>query len=236
MMFGIESNVISKVFHKDFSAYHASADFYKAVVKSIEEKYGRRSVAHKRMMNEIYTYNGRGSQFLFNNEAGLLLPENQRIARYDDLGRISDVYPSFFYNIRTSTPEIILRTEKSIWEENTKVLKNLVNQVRERGLDFSTENPLVLSDLELIKDEDKNNFYGILLKFGNKTSARNDRRFGEGNKKINLGGHPKELFTESNGLSDIALDENRIVSYKHFLHDSDCISRVIIFEDIEETA
>jgi len=148
---------------RGFEASIADSKLYQEVAKGVAEKFGKDSRAYQTLMNGIDTKNGTGSQFFFNAEAELYLPEGQRVARLADLGKIYDADTSFFDGIYTDTPELVLRTDTPSWKNNTQILENLVEQARERGLKFSSDNPLVLSGLELTRDDNGDNYYGILV-------------------------------------------------------------------------
>lgn len=178
-------------------------ELYQEIQQKTAEKFGKNSQAYQTVMNGIDTDKGTGSQYFFNTEAGLYLPQGQRVAKYNDLGEINDTDPSFFNGIYTDTPELVLRTATPSWKNNTKILENLVKQVKERGLEFSSENPLILSNLNLVRDDNKNNPYGILLEMNDSTIAENDQRFAYGKNKIQLGNQPKTLWTKENGLSRV---------------------------------
>ena len=67
-----------------FEAKTADADFYKSVEEGTAKKFGKDSRAYKIIMNGINPQNATGSNFLFNTEAGLYLPEGKRVARVDE--------------------------------------------------------------------------------------------------------------------------------------------------------
>jgi hypothetical protein len=216
----------------------ANADFYREVAKGTAEKFGEDSRAYQTVMNGINLESGAGSQFFFNTEAGLYLPEGERVARFDDLGRIADNPQGrdFFKGIYTDTPELILRSEQASWKSNKQVLENLVEQVRERGLEFSPDNPLVFANLELVRDDDSENPYGILLKIGEKTQIVNDTRFSCRNDEINLGNQLRRLSKKKDGLSRIYLNRSGVDSSDDNLSYSVGNGRVVVFSDAEGVA
>ncbi len=191
---------------RGFEAFYADAKLYQAVAEGTAEKFGKDSRAYQTVMNGVNTKEGTGSQFFFNTEAELYLPKGQRVARLADLGKIYDADNSFFNGIYTDTPELILRTDTPSWKNNTQILENLVGQARERGLEFSSDNPLVLSGLELTRDYNGDNYYGILVQIGDNTVAVNDPRFAYGKDKIQVGNKAKTLWTKDKGLSGVYLD------------------------------
>ncbi len=213
-----------------FEAHQADAALYRAVAKGTAERFGIDTQAYKTIMNGINPNNGTGSQFFFHTEAGLYLPKGQRVIRVDDLGRINDADPSFFNGIYTDTPELVLRTATPSWKTNAKILENLVVQARERDLEFSSDNPLVLSGLELVRDDNEGNPYGILVQIGDQTTTTNDSRFAYGTDTIKLGNQSKTLWTKEEGLSGVCLDRNGVYSDNDTLQDSSDYGRVVVFD------
>lgn len=186
-----------------FKAEIADAKLYQAIEQGSAEKFGKDSRAYQTVMNGVNTANGTGSQFFFNTEAGLYLPEGKRVMTLADMGRISDAdkdqtfFDGSFY---TDTPELVLRSATPSWKHNAKILEQLVKQAEHRGLSFSPENPLVLSGLELARDENSDNPYGILLNITDATKTRNDNRFAYGNNRITTGSKERTLWTKKDGL------------------------------------
>lgn len=216
-----------------FRAYIAGSDLYKEVEQATAAKFGKDSRAYATIMKGINTVNATGSQFFFNNEAGLYLPRGQRVATFEDLDEISkhDNRQFFDGSFYTDTPELVLRTEIPSWMNNTQILEHLVSQTRERGLEFSSENPLVLSGLELVSDDNQDNFYGILANITDETKTRNDPRFAYGNDQINLGNKSRKLWTKENGLSRVFLGrDGDVVSSSGDLSVSYDLGRVVIFD------
>jgi hypothetical protein len=221
----VETQVI-----RGFEACHADSKLYKAVAEGSAEKFGKDSRAYQTLMNGINTKNGTGSQFFFNTETELYLPEGRRVARLADLGKIYDADTSFFKGIYTDTPELVLRTDTPSWKNNTPIIENLVGQARERGLEFSSDNPLVLSGLELTRDDNGDNYYGILVQIGDNTVAVNDPRFAYGKDKIQFGNQSKKLWTKDKGLSRVYFGWNGVESYDDDLQDSNVNGRVVVFD------
>jgi hypothetical protein len=219
---------------RGFEAEIADANFYKKVAEGSAKKFGRNSRAYQTIMNGINTEEGKGSQVFFNTEANLYLPEKKRIARFDDLSRIYSVDPTFFENIYAESQDLILRSDKPSRKNNSQILENLVAQVRERGLHFSSENPIVLSNLELIEDSNENNLYGILLKIGDSTKIKNDSRFAHGKRKIDVGEGQKNSFTIKEGLSRTYFDGYGDVNSDYGdLRSSNDGGRVVVFDEAE---
>ena len=221
----VESQVI-----RGFEASIADSKLYQEVAKGMTEKFGKDSRAYQTLINGIDTKNGTGSQFFFNTETELYLPEGQRVPRLANLGKIYDTDTSFFNGIYTDTPELVLRTDTPSWKNNTQILENLVGQARERGLKFSSDNPLVLSGLELTRDDNRDNPYGILVQMGDNTVAVNDPRFAYGKNEIQVGNNTKTLWTKDKGLSRVYFGRSGLVdSGSDNLQGSNDNGRVVVF-------
>ena len=111
------------------------------------------------------------------------------------------------------------------------ILENLVKQVKAKGYEFDSENPLRISGLEFIKDENQENKYGLLLKVGNDTKIINDDRFAYSKNEIQLGNENRPLHTKENGLSRVFLGADcDLYSYIDFLADSGRYGRVVIVD------
>jgi hypothetical protein len=188
---------------RGFEASVADVSLYKAVAEGTAEKFGDSSRAYQTIMNGIDSKTGTGSQFFFNTEAGLYLPKGKRVARFDDLSRVYGADSTFFEGFYTDTSEIVLRSDTLSRKENRQILENLVAQVKERGLEFSPENPLVLSGLRFVRDDSKDNHYGILLEMGDSTVAVNDPRFDYRKDTITFGNHSVKLWTKKEELSRV---------------------------------
>lgn len=215
-----------------FRAAKAKSDLYKTVAEGTAEKFGEDSRAYQTVINGVDAEAGTGSQFFFNTEVELYLPKGQRVVRRDDIGRINDADSSFFDGtFYTDTTELVLRTSTPSWKNNAKILENLVEQAKKRGLKFSPDNPLVFSGLESVRDDDSKNPYGVLLQIGNQTAVTNDTRFAYGKDSIQLGNQSKKLWTKENGLSRVYLNRGGVVgSNDDNLRDSGDNGRVVVFD------
>jgi len=218
---------------RGFKARGLTRREYAAVEEATAEKFGKDSRAYATVMDGVNHSNGTGSQFFFNTEAGLYLPEGKRVAQYDDLGRINDfdseVFDGSFY---IDTPQVVLRSKTLTYEKNNaQVLEHLVSQVQERELEFSTENPLLITGLGLRKDENGANHYGLLLDFTDETTAVNDERFAASKDTIEFGNSNRPLYAKQDGLSRVYLYGNGGVdSGDDDLQYSDDNGRVVVFD------
>lgn len=214
----------------------ARSEIYQETKAKTREKFGENSLARKKIMNGIDCENGRGSNFLFNNEANLSLPESQKVILLEDTERIySSVDTNNFFDnsFYTDVREIILRTGIPTYDANKYILENLVKQVQEEKYEFSSENPLRISGLELVKDNNSKNKYGLLLKIGQDTKIINDKRFAHQNNTIQLGNQTKTLYTKENGLSRVYLNRNDYLNSRFgSLADSSDNGRVVVLDAV----
>jgi len=224
-------------FEKGFTTDLVKSDVYKAVEKGAAEKFGVDSRAYKTITNRMVAENGTGSQFFFNTETGLYLPEGVRVSGVDDLARINSNAPEFFDGtFYTDTPELVLRTAKASYEQNTQILEGLVSQVRQTGHEFSPERPLLISGLELVGDDNSQNPYGLQLKLTDKTTIQTDERFAHGKNSIPFGNGSKTLWTKKDGLSGVYLSRNgRVDSNDGGLAGSSGDGRVVSFDERSES-
>ncbi|MCK4553214.1 hypothetical protein KAT80_03350 [Candidatus Pacearchaeota archaeon] len=182
-------------------------ELYGEAVAKTAEQFGKDSQAYKTITGGIDTANVTGSQFFWNTNLNQYLSNNQRVVNLSDMEKINDIDETFFTGFYSDTPQIILRSENASWNQNKYVLKNLVNQVKNRGHMFSSGYPLIISNLELIKNNSSQNKYGLLLKINDKTTMKNDKRFAYLNdmQKIQFGKKTKTIYTKENGLSGVFL-------------------------------
>jgi len=180
--------------------------YSEANAKAIEI-FGENSRAYKMLKNRIDLENIRGSQFFWNLWLNKFFPKGKRVISLEDAEAINDRDEDFFKDFYTDTPEIILLTEILSYKDNKHILEYIVNQTKNAKFDFNSENPLKISGLELIKDENSENYYGLLLKFGENTKLVHDKRFAYSNngKKISFGKKQKQIFTKKNNLSRVYL-------------------------------
>lgn len=191
-------------------------ELYQEADAKTAEKFGKNSLAYKTITNGIDIENVTGSQFFWNTNLGKYLPKNQRVILLQDMEKINDQDENFFKGFYTDSPQIVLRTDQSSWKPNKYILENLVKQVKKQGFEFSSENPLIISNLELAASKSSKNQYGLLLKIGKDTRVENDSRFAYSNneKQIQFGENKKTIFTKEKGLSRVCL-------YRGGLLDSD---------------
>lgn len=217
-------------------------ELYQEVERKTKEKFGN-SQAYKTILNGIHTENVTGSQFFWNTNLNQYLPKGQNVISLEDMETINNQDESFFKGFYTDTPEIILRTATLSWENNKYILKDLIKQINSETnkgakYEFSSENPLRISGLELIKDRNSRNKYGLLLKIGDNTKVTNDSRFAYSNhgKQIPFGEKTKTIYTKENDLSRVFLyRDDDLYSRSDFLADSDDNGRVVV-KDAEGVA
>ena len=82
-------------------------------------------------MSGIDAENGTGSQFFFNTEAGLYLPEGQRVSTLSDWGAILSQDPSFLRENYTDLPTLVLRSEKPTYNAHGSIIQDLAKQAKD---------------------------------------------------------------------------------------------------------
>lgn len=190
----------------EFVAYKLNKELYQETDAKIAEKFGRDSKAYKIIRTGINLDKGTGSSFLWNNEVNLCLPKEQIIMDWKDLQGIYNVNPTLFKGHYSDSLNIILRSDIPSWDNNREFLNSLVEQVKgdfSQFKDFSNENPIVLSGIESVKDDNSENFYGLLPRLNEKTKIQYDSRFVCSKEKIIMGDITKKLLRKRDGLSGI---------------------------------
>jgi len=149
--------VVPPRFESGFQADIAGSELYQRVAEETQRKFGRDSKQYYAVMDGINPENGTGSQFFFNTQLGLYLSEGQRVARFDDWGRIANddltkptekkFFDGTFWTVST---ELILRTKTPSYEPNTQFLDALVSQVGQEK--FSPDKPLRIFGFGLVED------------------------------------------------------------------------------------
>jgi len=212
-------------------------ELYQEVVKKTAEKFGENSSAYKTILNGINIKNVMGSQFFWNNNLNVYLPVEKRVMTLEDAENIEFANPNFTRGIYVDTTNLCLRTKIPSRENNKQVLGYLERQLKAEkingaSIDFSFENPIILSDLELIKDSNSDNFYGIKLKIGDDTKIVYDKRFASKNDKIKLG-NEKKLWTKKDGLSRVYLGgDSCVFSNDVDLQNSYSLGRVVVVDAV----
>ena len=211
-------------------------ELYQEVITKTAERFGKDSPAFETITNGIDVENITGSQFFWNNNLNLYLPVEKRVMTLKDAENIESANPGFTNGIYSDTTDLCLRTRNPSWEKNKQILGYLVRQLKREKIngapiEFDSENPIILSNLELIKDLNENNFYGIKLKIGNDTKIVYDKKFASGNDTIKLGNIEKKLWIKKDGLSWVYLNgDSDVDSSDVYLQSSDSIGRVVVVD------
>ncbi|VAW82748.1 hypothetical protein MNBD_GAMMA13-1726 [hydrothermal vent metagenome] len=196
------------------------------------EKFGSNSAAYRTITQGINAKGGTGSQYFWVNHLATCLPQNEKIISLEEMEMINDHDKTFFEGLYVYVPEIILRTETPVNRKEQFILSNLVAQINGEKYEFSSENPLRISGLELVKDENPENAYGLLLNIGNGTKISTDKRFSTKNSggKIPFGKRSKKIWTRSDSLSAVCLGGGTyLYADGGFDLYADCIRRVVVF-------
>jgi len=208
--------------------------FHEARVKAKEE-FGEKSKAYQSIIQGIDFEKITGSQFFFNNYLNNFLPKEKRVITLNDIQTMQDYFEdSYFGDAFYDTTDLILRSVTPIYSKNKYVLEYLVKQINNEKILFSKEEPLIISKLELIQDQNPKNKYGILLRLGEDTTFKNDSRFAYSSPDEQKFGKNLILFSkEEEGISRIGANGDRIIdSQTSNLIQSDKDSRISIIDKV----
>jgi len=202
-------------------------EFYQEVFASLKKDFRKDSLAYIQITNGIDANNLTGSNFLFNTYFNSKLREkfpNQSAITLKDIEGILSTDANFFSGFYSDAPSVVLITEKDeSWQKNQRIINYLVEQIGNK-YEFSPQNPLIITNPKLVRDEDNSGRdYGLLLEIDENTSLENDSRLASGNSKIKLGEIEKRLWTKPTGLSRLYMYENDLGSNIDSLEY--CISR-----------
>ncbi len=208
--------------------------FHEARVKAKEE-FGEKSQAYQSIIQGIDFEKVTGSQFIFNNYLNKFLPKEKRVITLDDVQTIKDYFQGpYFGDAYYDTTDLIIRSATPSYPKNKYVLEHLVKQINNEKILFSKEEPLILSNLELIQDQNPKNKYGILLRLGKDTTFKNDSRFAYSSLDEQKFGNNLMLFTkEEEGISRIGVNgDSMIDSETYNLTQSDKDNRISIIDKV----
>jgi len=208
-------------------------ELYKEIDNKTAEKYGRHSLAYQTITNRINIKLVTGAQFFWLLNVNDYLPQYQRLISLKDMELITDSNQSFFTGFYSYVPEVILRSEAPVNPKEKYILEDFIRQMKNEKFNFSPEQPLRISGLELVKDENPDNAFGLLIKITNDTKFTTDKRFAHSNsgKAITFGKKTKKIWTGKKGLSAICQGGG---SYLYtdggFEIYADCVCRVVLIE------
>ncbi len=214
-------------------------EVYEEANAKTAEKYGKDSQAYKTITNGIDIKNVTGSQFFWNTNLGFYLSKERKVCLLNDWEEINDLDESFFGGFYTDSPQNVLRTATLSYNRNKYLLENLVKQVKEmrnKGAkhEFSSENPLIITNPELVKDDNSKNDYGLLIKIGKDTILANDSRFAYSNsgKQVPFGDKTKTVYNKEKDLSGVCLyRDGDLFASSDYLANSVDYGRVVVKED-----
>lgn len=223
--------------------------FLREIQEKAKEEFGEGSKQYKTIIGELDVENADKINFFFAIYLNKHLPENMRVPTAKDLERIVTLHPKIFRDVYVHSTDVLLTSEKSSFEPNKYLLKDLVNKIKKQNLNFSQNNPLVISGLELFKDNNPKNEYGFLLKTNKKTIFRNDLKYdwrqassfdfvdysgpiegeGEGISAIGVNGG-REIYANMEKLSE-SFDGDQIAIIYDIPHEKELL---VYLKEIEE--
>ncbi|MFH1451587.1 MAG: hypothetical protein ABIF88_00230 [archaeon] len=183
-------------------------------------------------MEGINLENRTGSTPFFNMALEANLPEGRRVMTYEDMLKIYSENKKSFNGIYSDTTSLCLRTNSPTHTPNTQIVRNLVSLVG--GRNYSPENPLLISGLEMKKDDNSQNPYGIGFVITPRTTFVNDKRLAKANhgKTINFNGVDLTVWTNSDGVSSVYADDGGLYSNLGLLALSDDYGRVAVCDAV----
>lgn len=207
-------------------------ELYLEATRKAAEQFGLSSVSYRRITQGIHTKNVTGSQYFWATHLNSCLPNEQKVISLEEMEIINNVDTRFFQGFYAYIPEIILRTETPINQQDRFILDDLGRQIKAEHFEFSSDQPLRISNLELVKDDDPDNVYGLLLKIGNETHISVDPRFSaKTGSDIPFGDKTKRIWTHQNGVSAICLAAGvALYTDEGFGLYADCICRSVVME------
>ncbi len=217
--------------HEIFVLEKEKRELYLESMAKAAEKFGKDSTAFQTITHWINPKKALGSQYFWLTYLNTCLPQHQSVISFELMELANNADENFFNGFYTYVPEIILRTELPSTQKERFILEELVAQAKQEGYEFSSEAPLRISGLNLVKDSNPANPYGLLLKFGDDTSICVDERFGYSNsgKKIEFGGMLKNVWTCCDGLSTICLGGGAsLYTEGGFNVYADCICHIVV--------
>lgn len=210
-------------------------ELFEEVRAKAKEEFDGRSKAFKNIVNGIDFENINGSQFFFNIYLNKFLPKEKRVINlYDVEAIINCIGKEYFEDMYCDTTDLILRSTILEEPKNKYILENLVEQLKYERVKFSKEEPVIISGLELIKDSNPKNEYGLLLKLGQDTDFRHDSRFAYssfGDQKF--GNISIEFHNGEDGLSRVGPNGGYMLKSDSLcLIDSDKDDRIAVIDKI----
>ncbi|MFV1998174.1 MAG: hypothetical protein ACC641_09205 [Acidiferrobacterales bacterium] len=208
-------------------------EIYLEAARKAAEKFDHGSLAYRTITHGINTRNVTGSQFFWVNHLDSCLPQNQKVISLAEMEMLNNYDETLFEGIYAYVPEIVLRTETPVNQKEQIVLEDLVEQIKGNKHEFSSENPLRISGLELVKDDNPENAYGLLLKIGNDSKISVDKKLAASNtgSEISFGGKKKRIWTRKDSLSAICLGGGAsLYTDGGFELYADCVCRVVVFD------
>lgn len=211
--------------------------FYQEIFKKTKEEFGE-GLAFQTIVNGISPYSCKGSQFFWITNLRKYLPKNIKIPTLKDIESLSskkflELRENFLRYNYADFDEIVLRDRNPIYPKNIPILEDLILQTNKQNKLISPSCPLRISGLELVKDDNPKNKYGLLLKFGKDTKMINDERFaysGDCSNKIKFGNETLELFSSDRDLARLYFAWGFLESTNSNLSISDNSGRVMLVE------
>ena len=195
--------------------------FYHEVLTKAKKDFSK---GYEFISNNINPDDATGSNFFFVCLADELLGKDKKIANLDNWADML-TGGNFTKGVYFDSNQLILRSDKATWDKNQYLINDLSKKLKGQ-IEYSPENPIIITGAKLKSSTAKDNPYGINLDLKD-AEVKNDSRFATGNTKINLG-IEKRLWTKTNGLSRLYLVEDGLGSVNDGLAGSNSGGRVAV--------
>jgi hypothetical protein len=166
-----------------------------------------------------------GSNFFFVCLADEILGKDKKIANLDNWVDML-TGGNFAKGVYFDSNQLILYSDKATFEKNQYLINDLSKKLKGQ-IEYSPENPIIITGAKLKKSTAKDNQYGINLDIKD-AEVKNAPEFASSNNKIKMGNVEKRLWTKSNGLSWLCLYESGLYSYIDNLASSNSYGRVAV--------
>lgn len=210
-------------------------ELYRKIQTKIAERFhGTENQAYKMSIHGIDIENVKGSQIIWNNLVNLYIPKKETVLNWEDLQKIYEVELNILIGKYAETTSLCLKTKIPSMKKNKKFLESLVKQIKGDFSEFkyfSKDNPIVISGMDFERDDDTENYYGLLPKLNEKTKIKYDQRLADDKEEIEIGKIKKRLRSKAEGMSKISADGNDYIDVDNsLLHNSDNTGFVIVID------
>lgn len=202
------------------------SEIYKEAFSKASETFGKNSLAYKTITNGINEKNVTGSQFFWNTWLDQVGSLPGKIMLLEDWGKALSKDSNLVKGFYTDMPQLLLRSDKATWDKNQYLINDLSKKLKGQ-IEYSPENPILITGVKLKPSKAKDNEYGINLDITD-AEIKSAPEFAQSHNKIKMGNIEKPLWTKSAGLSWLCLFEDGLGSNFVDLAGSSSYGRVAV--------